>query len=161
MTSTQITKFVGPTWGPPGSCRPQMSHMVAPWTLLSGYSLKWYLEICRRVGKEYPKIKAFRQSVSDLCHCIAAYSIRDDHRFKLALQYYIILYWIALNQTRLWFTTFSILKGVSQTWSVLYVTWVNILLRMSVFQCEHIITDISFFWIPDPSRLINVTTQGR
>ena len=21
---TQITKFMGPTWGPPGSCRPQM-----------------------------------------------------------------------------------------------------------------------------------------
>ena len=34
--STQITKFMGPTWGPPGSCRPQMGPMLAPWTLLSG-----------------------------------------------------------------------------------------------------------------------------
>ena len=25
-----------PTWGPPGSCRPQMGPMLAPWTLLSG-----------------------------------------------------------------------------------------------------------------------------
>ena len=25
-----------PTWGPPGSCRPQMCPMLAPWTLLSG-----------------------------------------------------------------------------------------------------------------------------
>ena len=33
---TQITKFMGPTWGPPGSCRPQMGPMLAPWTLLSG-----------------------------------------------------------------------------------------------------------------------------
>ena len=32
----QITRFVGPTWGPPGSCRPQMGPMLAPWTLLSG-----------------------------------------------------------------------------------------------------------------------------
>ena len=31
----QITKFMGPTWGPPGSCRPQMGPMLAPWTMLS------------------------------------------------------------------------------------------------------------------------------
>ena len=33
---TQIAKFMGPTWGPPGPCRPQMGPMLAPWTLLSG-----------------------------------------------------------------------------------------------------------------------------
>ena len=27
---------MGPTWGPPGSCRPQMGPMLAPRTLLSG-----------------------------------------------------------------------------------------------------------------------------
>ena len=32
---TQIATFMGPTWGPPGSCRPQMGLMLAPWTLLS------------------------------------------------------------------------------------------------------------------------------
>ena len=32
----QIAKFMGPTWGPPGSCRPQVGPMLAPWTLLSG-----------------------------------------------------------------------------------------------------------------------------
>ena len=31
---------MGPIWGPPGSCRPQMGPMLAPWTLLSG---KWSL----------------------------------------------------------------------------------------------------------------------
>ena len=36
MTS-QIAKFMGPTWGPPGSCRPQIGPMLAPWTLLSGF----------------------------------------------------------------------------------------------------------------------------
>ena len=32
----QIAKFMGLTWGPPGSCRPRMGPMMAPWTLLSG-----------------------------------------------------------------------------------------------------------------------------
>ena len=32
----QIARFMGPTWGPPGSCRPQMAPMLAPWILLSG-----------------------------------------------------------------------------------------------------------------------------
>ena len=34
--STQIAKLMGPTWGPPGSCQPQMGPMLAPSTLLSG-----------------------------------------------------------------------------------------------------------------------------
>ena len=33
---SQIAKFMGPTWDPSGSCRPQMGPMLAPWTLLSG-----------------------------------------------------------------------------------------------------------------------------
>ena len=33
---SQIAMFMGPTWGPPGFCRPQMGPMLAPWTLLSG-----------------------------------------------------------------------------------------------------------------------------
>ena len=36
----QIARFMGPTWGPPGSCRPQMGPMLAPWTLLSGVQHK-------------------------------------------------------------------------------------------------------------------------
>ena len=39
VKQTQIAKFVGPTWGPPESCWPQMGPMLAPWTLLSGKSL--------------------------------------------------------------------------------------------------------------------------
>ena len=34
-TSTQIAKFMWPTWGPPGPCWPQVCPMLAPWTLLS------------------------------------------------------------------------------------------------------------------------------
>ena len=33
--TTEIAWFMGPTWGPPGSCWPQMGPMLAPWTLLS------------------------------------------------------------------------------------------------------------------------------
>ena len=32
-----LAKFMGPTWGPPGPCRPQMGPMLAAWTLLSGF----------------------------------------------------------------------------------------------------------------------------
>ena len=42
----QTTKFMVPTWGPPGSCRSQMGPMLAPWTLLSGsFSIEseWYI----------------------------------------------------------------------------------------------------------------------
>ena len=30
---TQIASFMRPTWGPPGSCRPQLGPMLAPWTV--------------------------------------------------------------------------------------------------------------------------------
>ena len=36
VVNTQIAKFMGPTWGPPGTCRPQMGPILAPRTLLSG-----------------------------------------------------------------------------------------------------------------------------
>ena len=38
-----IAKSMGPTWGPPGSCRPHMGPMLAPWTLLSGEHILWEL----------------------------------------------------------------------------------------------------------------------
>ena len=45
---------MGSTWGPPGSCRPQMGPMLAPWTLLSGTVTcmpgltlqRWYVQTC-------------------------------------------------------------------------------------------------------------------
>ena len=36
LLTSLIAKFMGPTWGPHGSCRPQMDPMLAPWTFLSG-----------------------------------------------------------------------------------------------------------------------------
>ena len=34
--SSQIARFMGPTWGPPGADRTQVGPMLARWTLLSG-----------------------------------------------------------------------------------------------------------------------------
>ena len=39
---SQIASFMGPSWGPPRSCRPQMGPMLAPWTLLSGREMVQY-----------------------------------------------------------------------------------------------------------------------
>ena len=62
--ASQITKFMGPTCGPPGSCRPQMGPMLAPWALYKESSLcgwaptqndpwLWFLEylLCKMVMK--------------------------------------------------------------------------------------------------------------
>ena len=40
---SQIAKFMGPTWGPPGSCRPQMGPMLAQWSMISGRLIYPYL----------------------------------------------------------------------------------------------------------------------
>ena len=34
---TLITRFMGPTWGPPGADKTQLGPMLAPWISLSGY----------------------------------------------------------------------------------------------------------------------------
>ena len=38
---SQIARFMGPTWGPPGADRTQVGPMLAPWTLLSGFTKLW------------------------------------------------------------------------------------------------------------------------
>ena len=35
---SQIAKFMGPKWGPTGSCQPEMGPTLAPWSLLPGYT---------------------------------------------------------------------------------------------------------------------------
>ena len=52
---SQIAKFMGPTWDPPGSCRPQMGPMLVPWTLLSGLlAYKSCRTMPRCVLSQYP-----------------------------------------------------------------------------------------------------------
>ena len=40
---SQTARLTWPTWGPPGSCRPQVGPMLAPWTLLSGLTYWWHV----------------------------------------------------------------------------------------------------------------------
>ena len=49
---TQIARFMWPTWGPPGSCRPQMGPMLAPWTLLLWHAPSDRAE-CNKLGISY------------------------------------------------------------------------------------------------------------
>ena len=39
VKGTLIARLMGPTWSPPGSCRPQVGSMFTPWTLVSGDGL--------------------------------------------------------------------------------------------------------------------------
>ena len=70
--TSQIARFMGPTWGPPGSCRPQMGPMLAQWTLLSGVVCS-----CKVVGflpRISPEVNGFSQSYqfADLRWCLLA-----------------------------------------------------------------------------------------
>ena len=72
---TQITKLMGPTWGPPGSCRPQMGPMLAPWTLLSGnipnhlsHRHRWsYMHECPRQKQVYLLHRGWSVWSNQLC----------------------------------------------------------------------------------------------
>ena len=57
---TQITQFMGPTWSPPGSCRPQMGPMLAPWTLLS---MKSVLALRRDPSRRHLGGKAYQPQI--------------------------------------------------------------------------------------------------
>ena len=57
---SQVAKFMGPTWGPPGSCRPQVGPMLTPWTLLSAIALlpDIWLGFCSVVPGHYTDISS-------------------------------------------------------------------------------------------------------
>ena len=43
QATSQIARFMGPTWGPPGDDRTQVGPMLAPWALLSVISVwRWF-----------------------------------------------------------------------------------------------------------------------
>ena len=68
---SQIAKFMGPTWGPHGSCRPQIGPMLAPWTLLSGL---W----THLIGRVYIKIEAVLILKQFLCVLVEDSHLRTD-----------------------------------------------------------------------------------
>ena len=94
---------MGPTWGPRGSCRPQMGPMWAPWTLLSGMLwshhetnnwaedepstfhsciciiqfLKWTIikPILQPALKRIPQVEQFWWSLFSLCNHVTLYGL--------------------------------------------------------------------------------------
>ena len=64
--STQIAKFMGPPWGPPGSCRPQIGPKFSQWALLSGFLPTIWIHVTtkglptRTACLFVPKEKAYR-----------------------------------------------------------------------------------------------------
>ena len=69
VKSTQIAKFMGPTRGPPGSCRPQVGPMLAPWTLLWGNVNLRVFVTCVVVGiKNIWIYSLFKYYFHDFCH---------------------------------------------------------------------------------------------
>ena len=61
---SQIEKLMGPTWDPPGSCRPQMGPMLAPLTLVSG--LQWPKTF---VYPPYTILSTFQESCTWITFC--------------------------------------------------------------------------------------------
>ena len=57
---SHIAGFMGPTWSPPGSCRPQIGPILAPWSLLSG--LTWSI-----ANTEYRMHKDFNNPLQYTC----------------------------------------------------------------------------------------------
>ena len=67
---------MGPTLGPPGSCRPQIGPMLAPWILLSGlcFNCNWIGPIRPWIGTVYPKKYAHGFCFAVLC---CGYTLTD------------------------------------------------------------------------------------
>ena len=82
--TAQIAKFMGPIWGPPGSCRTQVGPMLGPFTLLSGCAC-WYQVICKLsdyliLGYEYvlDGIEGLILYRCVCCGCVKYITINDQ-----------------------------------------------------------------------------------
>ena len=97
---------MGPTWGRPGSCRPQMGTILAPWTLLSG--TRHLLSYCRHWS--YQSISsevmlAGHMHIHNMCKVLCMYKVllrdiksgiiqsvnrRNVRYFQLTLSIYVV-----------------------------------------------------------------------
>ena len=79
----QIERFLGPTWGPPGSCRPQMGPKLAPLILLSGSSSVPFQCRIRHLTVRFLKVLIFRATACYIAHIALKFDRRlDDSAFK-------------------------------------------------------------------------------
>ena len=66
--TSQIAKFMGPTWGPPGSCRPQVGPVLASWTLLSGIACRSASNITSTLGRNQSCVYIYPIMTDDPAH---------------------------------------------------------------------------------------------
>ena len=80
----QIARFMEPTWGPPGPCRPQMCPMLASWTLLSG---KASSDTMLSVGTQLPGLVRWNET-KRVCprlkwHCVCwCHSTKNSEKLQ-------------------------------------------------------------------------------
>ena len=77
--ASQIAKFMGPTRGPPGSSRPQMGPMLAPWTLLS-----WVVPnvVLSSYKDPYPRKQIWSNVFISQWNMLKSYRHRVDVEYK-------------------------------------------------------------------------------
>ena len=80
MEPVHIAKIMGPTWDPPGSCRPQMGPMLAPWTMLSGRAIAWLSGAHEVIMKDMGKIERNPTTIQHNQTMLVTYSIFGDSR---------------------------------------------------------------------------------
>ena len=83
---------MGPTWGPPGSCQPQMGRMWAPWTLLSWIisihynllNMNMWLNVCYlfQLHNTLP-LKVHSSSYRHQWYCSKIYPYQAPHSFPM------------------------------------------------------------------------------
>ena len=103
LIASQTAKFMGPTWVPPGSCRPQMGPMLAPWTLLSGFT-KVKTSMQSFMSKLFSKPYAHVQLINAQCYIFLLH--------QLILMTIISNVWCKINQA----SSSSALHNVAETW---------------------------------------------
>ena len=119
---------MGPTWGPPGSYRPQMGPMLAPWALLSGMSHR------NMIFKSWINLQFH--------HYYIWLRLATDHRFvtshkKIGLLKHeytsvvlSLLYPIVMKSVKEWFT---LTKGIN--WLSFTQLFFLLLIRWHSLQC--------------------------
>ena len=80
MEPVHIAKIMGPTWDPPGSCRPQMGPMLAPWAMLSGRAIAWLSAAHEVIMKDMGKIERNPTTMKHSQTMLVTYSIFGDSR---------------------------------------------------------------------------------
>ena len=68
---------MGPTWSPPGFCRPRMGHMLALWTLLSGEPMACYSPSALTYRMAHRRWTLTAEYLEDSVNACCVYSVEN------------------------------------------------------------------------------------